>query len=87
MCLFRLHHPCSSPAIFLRVKRSTASFAPRAESKKGESFTPVVSSKTRHLARQVGGASTDFFFIDSMFADTVIVKFCVMLLVRDKICF
>ena len=42
VCLFPLRCSCSSPTIFLRVKRSSASFAPHAEPKKGVSFTPGV---------------------------------------------
>ena len=33
------------------------------------------------------GTSTHFFFIGSMFVNTVIAKLCVMLFIRDKICF
>ena len=55
--------------------------------KRGYPLLPVSLFETRHLARQVGGASADFFFTDSMFADTVIVKLRVTLFIRDKICF
>ena len=45
------------------------------------------SSETRHLARQVGGASADFFFVDLKIIAMIFVKLCVTLLVPDQICF
>ena len=45
-------------------------------------------NETRHLARQVGGASAGFvfFFINLKFIVKFIVKFCVKLSVRVEIC-
>ena len=44
------------------------------------------SSETRHLARQVGGASADFFFIDLEFISMIFIKLCIALFIRNEIC-
>ena len=55
--------------------------------KRGILYSRCQSSETRHLARQVGGASADFFFNDLEFIAMIFVKFCVALFFRDEICF
>ena len=45
--------------------------------KRGYPLLPVSLSETRHLARQVGGASADFFFINFEFIPEIFVRFLV----------
>ena len=78
MCVCSLFLARSLSTNSLRVRRSTASFAPRAEPKKGGIlYSRCHSSETRHLARQVGGASADFFFIDLEFIIKIFVRLSV----------
>ena len=83
MCLFPVSYAHTIDELTPGEKIYSLLRAPCQTQKGGILYSRCPSSETRHLARQVGGASTDFFFIDLESISTIFVKLCVALFIRD----